>query len=1112
MRKLFLVFGVLFVVGISNGATRIALVSDSGDAQVANVLDLVTVRLGLQKEIELLDRAAINRALEEQKLSLSGVVNPSSVVSVGKLLSVDLFAVVNSVQTTKTNGAASRMVVGLVVFDAKTGVRLWDATLSADGVEKLAEAIADGVLMAQRKQTDAGLPTICLLSVRNADLPRSLDGWCDSVGLLLERRLTASLGCVVLERERLDQINKERELPGNTGQQQLLASLVTLELECNRGPDGKGLSTSARLTDNNGKLLNDFSVTNQNANADELAAALYQKISEVMKLKPSSTTEDRVRESDQFWQTAGFFLSHGDSQHGIQDLEAALALNPENYGLRRSLAGTLVGYAGGQTNLLQELQIADRGMDLFLDCAHESLGKIKPNSSRNAYNFIHEFGEWDGYMRKFSGDTFQNANYLSPAETEEARQLLHSIYGKYRSFRLDIGLPALFQGILHHPDDSKLEARDFFHDYGFVMFAGLSSTANISALYPEDWSQDWLVNLKGFLNLLEQTSLKRQLAESGEIEWNVQATFFWPPTWNKVRSVERKEAWRLMAAHSSPLIRALGKLSQLNAAQENARQKNESVAPVDQTYRLYLQDCLNDPAQNTNLIACRLLYGTAGHIGGAETVEFCNFMLQRNDLNPDIINQTASYLLSQTNRESAGQAVELYDRTAALLQQPNIRFFGGDTNQYLQVLAKQREVAQNKFNGVTEPPPPPTTPAWREARQLIDLAGATKGLMQIFRPVVQGDFVYAAGSGTDETDGGQFLQLLRISLKSGAISHLRKVAVTNVGPSMACADENNYYLGTSQGVFIFPKSGGKVQRVDQDDGLPSDDVTSLDYLDGKLYIGLGESGYLASYDLKKRQCEILCSARRREQLSPFDNGSPLGISIIVADESKHRIVFLADQGGCGGDWWSDLGLAQQTKTDVFPMICAKARAGIWSYNPASREFKAILPRHPNAPINNLWRVRRVKDTQIAFAGYQGAALFDITTDKSTLLYGKCYAIGLEEGMESMVQSRGMKVNPALHYAPLLDHSPGDLRSGIFFVHDGWVWNSGRVGDMSFSRVSMDTGSKQDLPPLRVDDKDFIPAECFQLIGSDQALIGDGRGLWLVTFADDDDIKTRGAQP
>ena len=58
---------------------------------------------------------------------------------------------------------------------------------------------------------------------------------------------------------------------------------------------------------------------------------------------------------------------------------------------------------------------------------------------------------------------------------------------------------------------------------------------------------------------------------------------------------------------------------------------------------------------------------------------------------------------------------------------------------------------------------------------------------------------------------------------------------------------------------------------------------------------------------------------------------------------------------------------------------------------------------------------------------------------------------------------------------------------------------------------MTTGREEDLAPLREGDKRFSPEECFRLIGSDQALMGDQRGLWLVTFADDD-AETPPAQP
>ena len=1101
-------------------ATRIALVCDDGSGKATKVLDLAAVKLGKDKKIELLDREAIRRVLNEQNLSLAGAVNPNSVVSAGRLLSVDLFAVVETVmETNGTTKAASAVAAGLAVFDAKTGVRLLDATLPADGVEKLAESVATGVLMAQRKQTAIGLPTICLMSVRNADLPRSLDSLCDSVGLLLERRLMASPNCAVLERRRLDQVNKERELPGNTGQQQLLASLVIMEMECSRGPNGRGMRAKVRLTNNNGKWLADFSVTNQNANADELARRLYQKVAEALKLGSSaSKKEDRDKESGRFRQEAEFFLSHGDWEHGVAGLEAAFALNPGNLGLQRQLAGTLICYAGAQTNLINNLRIADRGTEMFVEYARKAHSAAKPTGHRATYSFASYFPEWSDYMKNFNAGTL-NDPHLSPSEMAEARQLLHTVYARFRAFRVELALPALSETVLQHPDDSKYEGRALFHDYEFVLLTGLWVSKNFSALYPEDWSQHWLASLKAYLDFLEQLSLKRELAETEEIDWGLSQLLSWPPTWERVRPAEREEAWRLMAGHSSPFIRALGKLSQLNAAQEEAEQKNASLPPVDQTCRLYVQDCLNNPVQTTNLIVSRLLYEVAGQIGGAERVEFCNFMLQRNDLHPDTLNQTTAYLLSQTNKESAFQAIKLYDRAAALFQQPNVRYFGGsDTNQYLQDLAKQRAIAQQKFDGITEPPLPPLPPAWREARQLIDLAGAKKGLTQIFRPVVQGDSVYAAGFGMDETDGGPFLQLLRISFNSGMVEWLSKIAVHGVEPKTACIDKNNYYLGTSRGIFIFPKTGGTVRWVDQNDGLPADEVTALDCLDGKLYAGLGESGYLVSYDLKQRQCEVLCSARRKEQLSPFDNGSPLRIPIIVADEAKHRIVFLTDQdggGGGSGELEKDLRTAKQSNGDVFSLICARARAGMWSYNPADHEFKCILPRWPNANYYDADWVGRVSETQIAFVCRisRGMALFDSTTDKPTLLAGSCIAIGLWSGVEETLQKRGMIVNPAFHCPPLMGNRV-IVAGTASFMHDDWIWSAGQAGNgwvgNTFSRVSMNTGQKEELPPLRASDRNFAPGECFCLIGSNQALMGDRQGLWLVTFAADE-VETRRLQ-
>jgi hypothetical protein len=904
-----------------------------------------------------------------------------------------------------------------------------------------------------------------------------------------------------------------------------------LELECRRGAEGKGMIAGARLTDSLGKPLAAFLATNQEANADELAAALFEKIRLAMKFQPGQVTEDRGLEAERFRQEADFSLAHGNWDRGVQDLEAAVAIAPEKHDLRRQLASTLIGYADVQTNMLQAFQVADRAADLFLDCARASGRNVKPDSPGGLNQFISEsvdweFNAWANYLRTFRSDTFNNTrphyvhlndgelhrctNYLPAVEVEDARQLLRSIYQKYNSLRADMVLPTVAEAVRQHPDD-----RILFHGYCYVMSTGQMHTENMAALYPEDWSQNWLTNLKGCLNLLEQLPLETGLSEYWEINNALNSLLFSPPTWRKVRPVEREVAWRLLAGHSSPYIRALGKLSQLEADQEASRPHTESTPSVDLAYRLYLEDCLNNPVQKTNLIACRLIYAAVRHIDGPELVAFCNFTLQRNDVNPDLINQATSFLLAQTNRESAGQAVALYDRAAALLQQPNVRFFGGGTNQYAQDLAKQRAVALGRIDGVIEPmpaPPAPSSPlpalppAWREVHELIDLTVAAKGWNQIFRPVVQDDCVYAVGFGTEKDSVGQYLQLLRMPLKGGGVQPLGKMAVPFADPQTACADLENYYLGTRQGVMIFPKSGGPAGVLKQNDGLPSERVVAMDALDGKLYLSLGECGYLASYDLKSHRCETLCSPLRREQLSPFDNGSPLAIPILVADEAKHRIVFLAEQAGDVGlaSWVADLKRAQEMQADIFPIMCAKARGGIWAFYPATREFKCLVPSHPFAATDLRW-AGRAGDTQIVIQCTTGLALFDFATDKATLIAGYCAAVGLDHRIEDMVQQRGLRVNPALHTPPQYEHLDiWELHltymNSPSFVHDGWIWATFSNADPhTFLRIAMDSGRIDVLPSLRLGGAGFNPSECFRLVGTNQALIGDQQGLWLVTL-------------
>src|SRR5438552_14733450 len=230
------------MIGKTQAATRIALVG-AGNG-VENVLDAATALMSKDTVLRFVDRAEVGRVLREQEISSAGLVRAEHAIKAGQLLHADLFAVLEGALTNETKVPTT---FGLVVLDAKNGVRYADSALVASNAVSAASATAVAIrgAVAKAHRNPQDLHTVGLLRVRNADLPRQFDSLCDSVGLLLERELTASPGIAVLERRRLEQVNKERSLPTDAEGNRLLSSLRMIELDI--GQDGPGLRGTLAL-------------------------------------------------------------------------------------------------------------------------------------------------------------------------------------------------------------------------------------------------------------------------------------------------------------------------------------------------------------------------------------------------------------------------------------------------------------------------------------------------------------------------------------------------------------------------------------------------------------------------------------------------------------------------------------------------------------------------------------------------------------------------------------------------------------------------------------------------------------------------------------------------
>lgn len=169
---------------------------------------LLTVELSGDEDIQLLERAEIDKVLKEHKLS----ENKLAATQLVKLFPhVDVFAVIRDKR--------------LIVFNAKNGFRLMDA--NAAKIPELAELIR----LAVKKLAVKNPVYISIVSVRDVGVPRRYKPKINEFIQTFEQELMKQPDIQMLERSHLALVNEERELTEKRYDLKASARLLTLEFE-----------------------------------------------------------------------------------------------------------------------------------------------------------------------------------------------------------------------------------------------------------------------------------------------------------------------------------------------------------------------------------------------------------------------------------------------------------------------------------------------------------------------------------------------------------------------------------------------------------------------------------------------------------------------------------------------------------------------------------------------------------------------------------------------------------------------------------------------------------------------------------------------------------------
>jgi len=1055
-------------------AHRVAIVGTDSGAEIVKLLDLAITEFSHSKTIEVLERAQIEQVLREQEVSLgNGVADAERAVKAGRLLRADLFAVLE--------GGGPQQPFGVVVFDGQTGVRYVDTALVASNAVSAAREVASVVELAaqklQRRSTD--LRTVGVLSVRNADLPRSFDSVCETIGRLLERELVASPGVAVLERRRLEQINRERGVVNGAGEA-LLPSMRLLEMEMTR--DGQGLRANAALSGLDGKGTVRTNVSVPTMDAAGLSRQLTRAVLQLLNTRAAAVEFDRSAEARRFGREAELLTAHRDYAPALRALEAAYALNPVDTNLQFSLVRLLPAAAieyidpGGQRwqralkrkpsddELAQALALGHRGVDLLHDFCLEAAAVTdseKPISKMMTPDAYEALGD---LMEKLADRLLRD----TPSKAES-----DSLSGKERDLRIEIIEPYLRARVHDGKSFDKFSSSLFW----------LTFNPHLGAYNETQFRRDAALVVERWLPLAEQYN---PLDGSGNYAPLFDATYGAYDSAATRQPALFDDVWSRCDRSADPVLRAYAKFGRAMPGLKKTNDPDDATLQAERALRLWLQnEIAHLPAAETRRVRERLfgmldeaLVCVMNHREGwREYLDACQFALEQHEARPRLFNTSLLTLSTPRNNRTA----EIYPLAVQILKLIDERpeaFSERDRNQCTAICRQYRDRFAPKLTPTTNSPLP-----WTRAVKLFEPSPKRDGVGWLFKPVVSDGAVYVAGLGLDgENYHDEALQLVRIPLDGKPVSLLGRAgfhdlipedthfSVENAWkkgskprgsfafdfrnlPRAACVVSNKYLLATHLGVFAFPMAGGPVEVLCGTNGLPFDEVHSLAFLKGKLYVGAGElnhAGYLVEFDVATKTAKTLASSRRKEIASPFDDQPPFYPAFLWADQARDRILMLA---------------ASSRSNSV---------SGLWSFTPATGGFRQLAPFALRFVTSDwVWGGEAAPSVIGAFQSAGFLALWDTRMDQFILNYHRT-----NQETSPRWPARHVGGGSTL-YPPVM-------------LHQGWLWWANPL-----QRASLDGTKLEEFPPLpgKIENQ---RTEFLQLLDDGKrVLAADRTAVWLL---------------
>jgi hypothetical protein len=343
MRKKHFVFLFITLLSVNSifadsGKTiNIAIIADKASGVDKSALvSLLEVELSQKESIQLLERAAIDKILDEQQLSAAGLLDRNNAIKIGKLLRADAFIILSMENPAPEQNRVNQTqdandLIRVRVSETAHGLRLADffeqsdKTNPQEAIERIIKKIE--TVINKISQPDEKLIPVGIVDIHRVQLGEQYKMLERTLPTMLSVRLSLEPQIIMLEREDLKVLLDEKlRTEGEDSKFWNSAILIEGYLQPN---DGR-LEMHLNLNQADGESKKSLIVqVEPNEPYIAIAKATTEIIQNLQNSPPTAKWQPEL-EAVEFYKQGKMLEAHSRNEEALPLYETAHALQPEN--------------------------------------------------------------------------------------------------------------------------------------------------------------------------------------------------------------------------------------------------------------------------------------------------------------------------------------------------------------------------------------------------------------------------------------------------------------------------------------------------------------------------------------------------------------------------------------------------------------------------------------------------------------------------------------------------------------------------------------------------------------------------------------------------------------